>query len=132
MNTHEASCSCGQLKLTYTGEITRMSICHCLACQKRTGSAFGVQTRLDEARVTIEGRATTYQRPTDEGDAVAQSFCPECGSTVFWRIDDLPGSIIVALGAFADRSLSAPTFSVYGERMHPWVVLPDSVTERWD
>lgn len=126
-----ASCCCGQLRVLYAGEITRTSICHCLACQRRTGSAFGVQTRLDRDQARIDGRFTTYQRPTDEGDTVAMHFCPTCGSTVFWELDDLPGCLIVAAGAFADRTLPAPTFSVYEERMHPWVVVPKSVTERW-
>jgi hypothetical protein len=107
---HQASCSCGQLKLTFIGEITRSSICHCLACQQRTGSAFGIQTRLERGNVSIEGNFTKYERPTDEGDHVKFSFCPTCGSTVFWEIDDLPDSIIVAVGAFANPEFLAPHF----------------------
>ena len=45
MTTRDASCSCGQLHLTCEGEPVRISVCHCLACQQRTGSAFGVQAR---------------------------------------------------------------------------------------
>ena len=40
-------------------------MCHCLACQKRTGSAFGLQARWPADRVTIEGDARTYQRTGD-------------------------------------------------------------------
>lgn len=40
-----ASCNCGQLSLSVSGDPIRVSVCHCNACQKRTGSAFGVQAR---------------------------------------------------------------------------------------
>jgi hypothetical protein len=62
---------------------------------------------------------------------------PTCGTNLFWEIDDLPDSCIVAIGAFADpefvyRQLPAPTFSVYKAHKHPWVEIPPSVTEDWD
>jgi hypothetical protein len=50
-NVCSACCSCGQLQVTTTGEPVRISVCHCLACQRRTGSAFGVQARFRYAVV---------------------------------------------------------------------------------
>ena len=58
MTTRQASCSCGQLSVTCEGEPVRISICHCNACQKRTGSVFGTQARFPREQVTIEGRST--------------------------------------------------------------------------
>lgn len=69
---HEATCCCGQLKVIYEGEITKTGICHCLQCQKRTGSAFGVQTRLEKSKVTISGDSTVYQRSGDEPEIAWQ------------------------------------------------------------
>jgi hypothetical protein len=51
---------------------------------------------------------------------------------VYWELDGLPGFVIVAVGAFADPSFPAPTFSVYEARMPAWVRLPESVVEHWD
>ena len=45
MTTRHAACSCGQLHLTIEGESARISMCHCLACQRRTGAVFGNQAR---------------------------------------------------------------------------------------
>jgi hypothetical protein len=131
---HQAACSCGQLKLSYEGEVAKTSICHCFECQKRTGSAFGVQTRLDKNKAHIEGRSTEYIRTGDEGGRIRSHFCPACGSTVFWFIDveGFKESIIVAVGAFENPKLPAPTFSVYGARKHHWVEIPSSVTDDWD
>ena len=103
METREAACSCGQLRVAADGDPVRISMCHCHACQRRTGSAFGMQARFPEERVRIEGRHTAYDRPSDFGDARTFHFCPDCGSTVFFTSADRPGLIAVAIGAFADR-----------------------------
>jgi hypothetical protein len=124
-----ASCCCGQLSLTYDQEIKRVSICHCYECQRRTGSAFGIQTRLDRDKVEIRGTATKYQRTGDDpaDGHVIFSFCPTCGSTVYYELSGMPDSYVVPVGAFADQTLPAPIFSVYEDRMHPWVKLPESI-----
>lgn len=120
----QASCSCGQLRVAVEGEPVRISACHCLACQKRTGSAFGVQARYAREQVKIEGRASQYERIADSGNALRFHFCPECGSTVYWEMSALPTFVAVAVGAFADPSFPAPAFSVYEARRHHWVDVP--------
>lgn len=128
--THTAVCCCGQLRVTIEGGLPSASICHCFQCQKRTGSAFGVQVRFPKERVTIEGDSTAFVR-RGEGE-VTLHFCPTCGSTVYWFLDGLPESVIVAVGGFAMPDYPAPTFSVYEARQHKWVQLPESVTTHWD
>ena len=115
-----ASCSCGQLKVSCTGEPVRVSMCHCLACQKRTGSAFGIQARWPAESVTIEGRAQEYVRVGDEGSSATFRFCPTCGAIVYWDNDSMPGMIAVPVGAFADPTFPPPTIMVYGVRRHAW------------
>jgi hypothetical protein len=39
--TRHAPCSCGRLRVEVDGEPARISVCHCLECQRRTGTAFG-------------------------------------------------------------------------------------------
>jgi hypothetical protein len=62
-----ASCSCGQLTALTNGDPVRTSICHCLACQRRTGSPFAEQARFFRADVTVAGQSTSYIRTGDEG-----------------------------------------------------------------
>jgi hypothetical protein len=103
MPTRRASCSCGQLTLEVEGDPVRVSICHCLACQRRTGSVFGMQARWRREQVRIEGDATEYVRSSDEGEERSFFFCPRCGATVYYQLE--PKHIGVPVGAFAD-----PTF----------------------
>jgi hypothetical protein len=127
MTTRTATCSCGQLRVTVEGDPIRVSVCHCLACQQRTGSAFGFQARWPRDRVRTEGETKVWQRTGDEGTVMDFHFCPHCGSTVWYAQGAAADTIGVAAGAFADPGFPPPNFSVYEERRHRWVTLPDSV-----
>jgi hypothetical protein len=116
-----ATCRCGRLSAECQGEPVRVSVCHCLTCQKRSGSAFAAQARFPEAAVTIGGEVRMYREVGDSGGAGEFGFCPHCGATVFYRIDAMPGVVAVAIGAFADPTFPAPRFSVYENRKHGWV-----------
>ena len=122
MTSRVASCSCGQLRLTCESEPVRISICHCLECQKRTGSVFATQARFPREGVTIEGRATQWSRVGDSGDGATFHFCPVCGSIVYWEPSAAPDLVYVAVGMFADPSFPPPHVSVYEVRRHPWAL----------
>ena len=122
--TRIATCSCGQLSVTCEGEPVRISMCHCLECQKRSGSTFAAQARWPREKVTIKGNATQYVRVGDSGNKVTFHFCPTCGSTVYYGISDVPDVIAIAIGAFADPTFPSPKFSVYETRKHAWTGIP--------
>lgn len=124
MSTRLASCSCGQLSARVTGAPERISICHCLACQRRTGSAFGQQARFLRVDVTLTGQSTQYVRVGDEGSRARFHFCPQCGATLYYEVEGLATYLMMPVGAFADPSFPAPTVSVYETRKHAWVVAP--------
>ena len=119
-----ASCSCGQLTATTHGNPVRVSVCHCLACQRRTGTVFAAHARFDAAAVEVTGESRQYVRIGDEGATITFHFCPYCGATVHYRMDVDPDLVAVPVGAFADPSFPSPTRSVYESRMHPWVAMP--------
>ena len=124
MTIRHARCGCGQLRLTCEGEPLRVSMCHCLECQRRTGSAFGVQAWFRrESVTTTEGRAVRFSRVGGSGKTVDFRFCPECGSTVYWEAEAVPDMIAVAVGAFADPGFPPPEISVWERRRHSWAVM---------
>lgn len=127
MTTRHASCSCGQLTATTTGEPVRISVCHCHACQRRTGSVFGVQARFPQDAVTVAGDSTVFARTGDAGTTARFHFCPVCGATVYYLMAAAPGMVAIPAGAFADPGFPPPRVSVYDARRHPWVRLPDGI-----
>jgi hypothetical protein len=119
--TRIAHCCCGSLRAEASGEPALVAACHCMACQRRTGSPFGVSTFFPRERVRVAGPNKVYLRGSASGRKVEFHFCPDCGSTVFWYPEFVPDLIGIALGAFADPSIPRPVLSVWETTRHPWV-----------
>ncbi len=125
--TRTATCSCGQLSITVEGDPLGQGICHCLACQRRTGSVFATLAAFAPQYV-VTGAATEYERVGDQGGRYTFRFCPVCGTNLFhteWGFEDR--YVNVAVGGFADPTFPPPTDSIYDCRRHPWVILPPAM-----
>lgn len=121
MTIRTATCRCGQFSAACAGEPVRISVCHCLNCQKRSGSAFSAQARWPDAQVTLTGERKAWHHVNESGRGATFYFCPECGGTLAYVIEALPGLTAVAIGAFADPNFPPPSFSMYESRKHKWV-----------
>lgn len=128
MTTHTASCRCGQLRATVTGAPVRVSVCHCLNCKKRSGSAFAAQARWPAGQVTIEGQSKSFKLVADSGNFATFYFCPECGSDVHYDNNGkFDGQVAIPLGAFDDPWFLSPQFSVWEVRKHDWLAITGDV-----
>ena len=135
--SHGASCRRGQLRATAAGDPVRESVCHCLKCKKRSGSALAVQARWPEAQVRIEGRSRTFKQVADSGNWALFHFCPECGSDVYYtnagrNVDaQVAGPVAIPLGALDDPFFVQPTYSVWEKRKHPWLEISGAGVEHF-
>jgi hypothetical protein len=75
MSSRTASCCCGQLRIEVRGEPLGVGVCHCLACQRRTGSVFAALAAF-AAPYKVFGSATEYVRVGDHGARFRFRFCP--------------------------------------------------------
>src|SRR5262249_53477920 len=85
-----ACCHCGSLRATVTGEPTVVNVCHCKACQRRTGAVMHSGVYFAKSQVRIEGPEKVYTRDAQEGRKISFHFCPTCGSSVYWDFDLRP------------------------------------------
>jgi hypothetical protein len=117
----EAACHCGRLTVRARGEPKLVGVCHCQACQRRTGSVLGAAAFFDEGSLEIAGECSTFERTAESGARLTFHFCPTCGSNVWWTRSTRPGLIAVAAGAFADPDFPGPSRRVWTRYAHPWV-----------
>ena len=96
----KAQCQCGSLLAITSGEPIRVSVCHCITCQQRTGSVFAANCYFEKSFVRIEGGAKSYARSAESGREVRNFFCPDCGTTLYWEADAAPDVYGMAVGAF--------------------------------
>ena len=115
------------------GDPVRVSVCHCLACQKRTGSVFSAQARWPAECVEVEGASRQWTRTADSGQTTTYHFCPQCGSTVHYGGGNYPALVAIPLGALDDPYIvDSPDYSVWEIRKHDWLDITDPDVEHSD
>lgn len=122
--TLRASCQCGQLSAVVPGPTIAVVACHCLACQKRSGSPFGEAAYYPHAQVEIKGESRQFTRPTALGGQFDHFFCVACGTTVYMRGTKNPDVTGIPIGLFDDTHQMRPIRSVWEDRRHDWVEIP--------
>jgi len=125
--TRTARCHCGALRATVTGEPEWVNICHCSACQRRTGAPVHCGAYFATGVVTVAGTSKVYTRSADSGYKISFHFCPECGSNVYWQANRFPHHYGIGVGAFADPTFPRPLFSVWEQSMHDWLKLSPGI-----
>ena len=126
-----AQCNCGSLRAILMGDPQRVYVCHCQACQRRTGSIMHTGAYCKKTNVRTEGVNHVYVRQAQRGRTVRFHFCPTCGSSVYWEADHSPELCAFAVGCLADPNFPPPTYSVWEESSAHWTLLPASVQERY-
>jgi hypothetical protein len=128
-NVHEGGCLCGAVRYRVFGAPTRAVACHCRFCQKRTGSAFGESVYFKEEDVRVlSGVMKRYEYRSDESHRwLKMDFCLNCGTTVTWTIEFLPGERAVAQGTLDDPNWVAPQVHGWTRSAQEWMVFPDNV-----
>jgi hypothetical protein len=119
-----AQCHCGAFRAIVSGEPVLTYVCHCKACQRRTGAVVHSGAYFLKQQVRAEGASKVYSRVADSGFAIHFYFCPTCGTSLYWDSEKRPDHLGVAVGCFADSSFPAPTLSCWEESQHGWLGLP--------
>jgi hypothetical protein len=118
---HTGYCSCGAVSAICKGAAIRVSVCHCLDCKRRTGSAFSWNARFAAGQVRIEGEVASWRRAGPSGATTTRRFCPQCGVTIAYASDAEPEVVAIPCGAFADSGILKPHRTAWAERRNPWV-----------
>ncbi len=128
-------CVCGKVSFTVVGDPKRVTICHCEWCQRRTGSAFGVEVVFDESQIEInEESVSRYRHISDEsGRWLDQHFCSTCGSNIGFTLEAVPGIRTIAAGIFDNPSwletARVKRRHVFTRSVRDWSLIPNDVEQ---
>jgi hypothetical protein len=126
-NTREGGCSCGAVRYRLASEPMFVHCCHCLNCQRQTGSAFVINLLIESDRVELtSGDPHAVEVPRDDGSTQRIFRCPSCQVAVFSEYGR-PEVKFVRAGTLDDPSRIAPDVHIFTKSKVGWVTLPDSV-----
>jgi len=124
----EGGCACGAVRYRMTTRPMFVHCCHCLDCQRQTGSAFVLNALIETARVTLLGaEPVRFAMPTDSGLPHGINRCPTCG-TAFWsEYGGVAKLRFVRVGTLDDPRALCPDVHIYTRSKQPWITLPEGV-----
>lgn len=137
LDVHEGGCVCGLLRYRVQGNPTRITVCHCTWCQRRTGSAFGVEAVFKHAQVTVTGEMQrVYRSISDQsGRWLDQHFCGACGTNLGLTLEAARDIRSVAAGTFDDpawlKASGIPFRHIFLRSTQSWAEVPESM-ERYE
>jgi hypothetical protein len=117
-------CSCGALRYRLASKPLFVHCCHCLNCQRQTGSAFVVNLLIEADRVEVlEGTPHPVDVPRDDGSVQRIFRCPECQIAVFSQYSS-PKVRFVRGGTLDQPTAVTPDVHIYTRSKVEWVTLP--------
>ncbi|HWQ01888.1 MAG TPA: GFA family protein [Gaiellaceae bacterium] len=123
----EGGCSCGEVRYRLASDPLFVHCCHCLNCQRQTGSAFVINLLIETDRVELlAGEPVPVDVPRDDGSAQRIFRCPTCRVAVFSQYGR-PEFRFVRAGTLDDPSGVEPDVHIYTRSKVGWVTIPDSV-----
>jgi hypothetical protein len=125
---HEGGCSCGAVCYRLTSEPMFVHCCHCLDCQRQTGSAFVLNALIETDRIErISGEPIPIAMPTDSGRPHDVYRCPNCLTAVWSDYGRRPNLRFVRVGTLDDAKLLPPDVHIFVRSKQAWVGLPADV-----
>jgi len=123
----EGGCSCRAIRYRLASDPLFIHCCHCLNCQRQTGSAFVINLLIEADRVELlSGDPEAVDVPRDDGSSQRIYRCPSCYVAVFSEYGR-PEVWFVRGGTLDQPSAVEPDVHIYTRSKLPWVALPESV-----
>lgn len=120
-------CLCGKVNYKINAEPLKMAQCHCLDCQRSSGTGHFSLAFFKKDNVIIEGETNSFTTQADDGPEVTRHFCPECGSRLFGTNNVNTSLISISVGCVDDHSWFKPQAIVYNKRKPSWDSMDESL-----
>jgi hypothetical protein len=116
----DGHCHCGEIAFEAEADPNMMSICHCLDCQRLTGSAFRASIPAEHFRL-LRGAPKSYVKTADSGNKRRHAFCGTCGTPVFACAVENPQSYSLRVGTITQRAAFSPRRQIWRRSALSWV-----------
>ncbi len=125
--TLEGGCACGEVRYRLASDPLFVHCCHCLNCQRQTGSAFVINVLIEADRVELlAGEPSVVAVPREGGDEQKIWRCPACQIALYSQYTT-PRVRFVRAGTLDDPSAVQPDVHIFTRSKLPWVTLPEGV-----
>jgi len=131
MGTISGACLCGSVRYSSNSDPVTVVACHCVTCQKNTGSAFSLNIGLPTESVEFSGAGLTRVEDHSgaSGKPFYRSFCSRCGSPIAASGEAYPALTFIKAGTLEDPSWVKPAAHLWCIEKKPWVAIEEGATQ---
>jgi hypothetical protein len=116
---HSGQCLCGAICYQLSGEPKVVAVCHCSDCRRHAGAPMVAWAMYPEASLTV---TLGVPKTINSSGTAMRSFCPDCGTGLFYRNDAiLPGTVDVQTATLDDPDALPPTIQIQTAERLTWV-----------
>ena len=121
-------CLCGAIKYEFDkSNLISAHHCHCIDCQKSTGSGKSTILMLPAQAILMDGELKFYTSPTSSGRNMSRGFCQECGSPVLSFIKEMQEVNFLKAGSLDDSSWLKIDSNFYSSSAHSWSPIDEDI-----
>jgi hypothetical protein len=122
-------CHCGAVRYTCSEAPQATLHCHCIDCQKTTGSSFATELLVAAVAVEVTGPLCQYAVKADSGHTLVRKRCESCGSPVMDSSTGFPDHVALRAGGLDDPSWVQPQAHIWISRKQPWLMISDGLPQ---
>lgn len=129
MSVFSGKCLCGNVSYQCHSEPKAIFNCHCEDCRRATGSVFGTNLFVPEAKVEISGEVSSYSHISDSGSTMTKRFCPNCGSLLFGSNTAKPNVVSIRAGTVDQLALIKPQINLFMDKKVPSTSIDENLEQ---
>ncbi|MEG3754732.1 GFA family protein [Psychromonas arctica] len=119
MSSISGSCLCGKIYFESENKFTSFHLCHCIQCQKVTGSAHASNIFTEPDNIKWLSGQELVKRFDVPGRTISTAFCAECGAPVpYLSLDNK--SLIIPVGCLNGTPEIAPQDNIFCSEKAAW------------
>ena len=117
-------CLCGEVRFNISGELSKMTHCHCSMCRKLHGSLFATMMHAEEL---IYSQGEDYIQTHAASSNLTRAFCKKCGSSLPEK--SARGGYYVPAGLLDDDPGVRPTSHIFTESKADCYAITDNLAQ---
>ena len=127
-DSKSGGCLCGAIKYEFDkSNLISAHHCHCIDCQKSTGSGKSTILMLPAQAILMDGELKFYTSTTSSGRNMSRGFCEECGSPVLSFIKEMQEVNFLKAGSLDDSSWLKIDSNFYSSSAHSWSPIDEDI-----
>lgn len=113
------SCLCGKVSFECENNFEQFHLCHCIQCQKTTGSAHASNLFTAPDNISWLSGYELVKRFDVPGRSISKAFCSECGCAVPY-ISGTGQALVVPAGCLDGKLDIAPQANIFCSEKADW------------